>query len=150
MEPDAHLPILLCVDDDEELLAALELVLRRRYRVLCATSGEAGLSILRRRPVDAILSDLALPGMNGLAFLARARRLAPAAPRLLLTGDASSLLDLPEAREAMVHDVLEKPVSAEELVAALEEGRAHAAAGSAAGGPRTPTPVAGFTQTTPR
>jgi response regulator RpfG family c-di-GMP phosphodiesterase len=80
-------PVLLLVDDEERILAALRRTLRREgFEILSAESPERGLALLEERAVDVILSDHKMPGMSGLAFLARAARLRPGAARLLITG----------------------------------------------------------------
>jgi response regulator RpfG family c-di-GMP phosphodiesterase len=80
-------PVLLIVDDEERILAALRRTLRREgFEILCAESPARALALLEERAVDVILSDHKMPGMSGLAFLARAARLRPGAARLLITG----------------------------------------------------------------
>src|SRR6185436_19833430 len=79
----------LCVDDEPNVLEGLALNLRRRYDVLTATSGAAGLQILEReRATAVVVSDMRMPNMDGAAFLAKARAALPEAVRLLLTGEA--------------------------------------------------------------
>ena len=81
-------PVLLTVDDDPEVLRAVERDLRRRYgegyRVLRADSGAAALALLeelKRRgdPVALLLADQRMPEMTGVEFLERAMALAPGA-----------------------------------------------------------------------
>lgn len=78
---------LLLVDDEENILSALKRLLRRDgYTLLSASSGEAGLEILARQPVDVILSDQRMPGMSGVEFLRQARTLRPETVRMVLSG----------------------------------------------------------------
>lgn len=142
MEPRPPRPHVLCVDDDPELLAGLRLVLRSRFQVTTATTGEAALRLLRTLPIDVILSDVAMPGMSGPSLLASARRLAPDATRVLLTGNARTVTDPAMAEEAQVFRVLEKPCLADDLVQALEEAAAHGQASRAPpeGRPADPSP----------
>jgi response regulator RpfG family c-di-GMP phosphodiesterase len=80
-------PVLLIVDDEEQILAALRRTLRREgFVILTADSPARGLALLEEQAVDVVLSDHKMPGMSGLAFLARAARLQPRAARLLITG----------------------------------------------------------------
>ncbi len=60
---------ILIIDDDEGMRDTLAAILRRDYRVLRAPNGEAGLTILDREPVDLILLDVRMPGMNGFDVL---------------------------------------------------------------------------------
>jgi PAS domain S-box-containing protein len=79
---------LLVVDDEPEILTALEDLFEEDFRVHAATSGAEGLAILRRSPeVEVIISDQRMPGMTGDAFLAQAREITQA-EALLLTGYA--------------------------------------------------------------
>jgi CheY-like chemotaxis protein len=88
-------PVLVAVDDDGGVLAALEQALRKRYgadyQVLAERSPAEGLRTLERLrrqdvAVAVIIADQWMPQMTGLDLLARARELHPAARRLLLIG----------------------------------------------------------------
>jgi thioredoxin reductase (NADPH) len=88
-------PVLLAVDDDGDVLAALEQALRRRYgadyRILAERSAAAGLETLGRLrrqdvAVGVVIADQWMPQMTGVEFLTRAHQLHPSARRLLLIG----------------------------------------------------------------
>lgn len=90
-------PVLLTVDDDPEVLRAVERDLKRRYvrdyRILSAPSGDAGLDLLRQLsvrgdPVALLLADQRMPGMSGVEFLEAAVSMAPLARRAILTAYA--------------------------------------------------------------
>lgn len=92
-------PVILAVDDDAEVLAAIERDLRQRYRadyrVLGASSGEEGLSAIRELkergvPVALFLVDQRMPGMNGTDLLIEARKFYPDARKVLLTAYADT------------------------------------------------------------
>ncbi len=87
-------PLVLLVDDDAQVLAALRRDLRARYRegytVLSASSGEEGLSTIRELKTRGdslaiVISDQRMPGMQGVDVLAQSRDLYPLARRVLLT-----------------------------------------------------------------
>ena len=111
-------PVLLTVDDDPEVLRAIERDLRRKYannfRVLRAESGAAGLDIVRelkvRNNVVALfLIDQRMPGMSGIEFLAQAIELYPDARRILLTAYADTDAAIAAINEAGVNHYLLKP-----------------------------------------
>jgi thioredoxin reductase (NADPH) len=92
-------PALLTVDDDPQVLRAIERDLRRHYareyRVIGADSGEAALDALdelrrREEPVALLLADQRMPHMTGVEFLEEARQRAPDAKRVLLTAYADT------------------------------------------------------------
>ncbi len=92
-------PVIFTVDDDPEVLRAIERDLRREYgkdyRVVRAESGQSALDalkqlMLRNEPVALLLSDQRMPGMNGVEFLEKARELYPDAKRALLTAYADT------------------------------------------------------------
>src|SRR5580692_5939071 len=87
-------PVLLTIDDDPEVLKAVERDLRRQYaenyRVLSANSGPAALSLIeklqqRGDPLALFLVDYRMPQMTGIEFLVRAIPSFPDAMRVLLT-----------------------------------------------------------------
>ncbi|MBA2646293.1 MAG: response regulator, partial [Pyrinomonadaceae bacterium] len=111
-------PALLTVDDDREVLRAVERDLRRRYadryRVLRADSGQAALDILRELKVrnDAVallLVDQRMPGMSGVEFIKEANELFPDAKRVLLTAYADTDAAIKAINEANVQHYLLKP-----------------------------------------
>jgi thioredoxin reductase (NADPH) len=88
-------PVVLAVDDDSDVLAALEQALHKRYgadyQILVERSPAAGLQTLERLrqqkvAVAVLIADQWMPQLTGLELLARARQLHPAARRLLLLG----------------------------------------------------------------
>ena len=80
-------PTLLIVDDEAQILSALERSLRREgYEIVAVESAAAALRILDERHVDAILSDHKMPGMSGVQLLARAAEMRPDIVRMLITG----------------------------------------------------------------
>ena len=111
-------PVLLTVDDDPEVLRAIERDLRGhyadRYRVMRATSGGAALSTLRElkarnNPVALLLADQRMPQMNGVGFLSEAMEIHPQAKRALLTAYADTNAAIEAINEARIHYYLMKP-----------------------------------------
>jgi thioredoxin reductase (NADPH) len=111
-------PVILSIDDDPDVLAAVTRDLRRRYRkdyrVLGAESGEAALEVLaelraRGTPVALLLSDQRMPGMDGVTFLSRATEFAPDAKRVVLTAYADTDAAIGAINRSQVHYYLVKP-----------------------------------------
>src|SRR3979409_2410027 len=96
-------PVMLTVDDDPEVLRAIERDLRghyaERYRVMRANSGSAALTTLRElrarnNPVALLLADQRMPQMDGVGFLTQAMEMHPLAKRALSTSVAEILAAL--------------------------------------------------------
>jgi thioredoxin reductase (NADPH) len=108
----------MTVDDDREVLRAIERDLRRKYgerfRVLKADSGQSALDTLRELKVrnDAVallLVDQRMPGMSGVEFIKQAVDLFPDAKRVLLTAYADTEAAIQAINEANVNHYLLKP-----------------------------------------
>src|SRR5687768_872607 len=107
---NAPLPVVLCVDDEPQVLAGLSVSLRRRYEILTATSGAEALAVLARRPdVAVVVSDMRMPGMDGAAFLAKAKEIAPDAVRVLLTGYSEIDAAMNAVNQGQIFRFLTKP-----------------------------------------
>lgn len=112
---------ILCVDDEEQVLAGLDMLLGRRFAVVTATSGAEGLKKLEEHPdIEAIISDMRMPGMDGAAFLRAAREVSPDATRLLLTGQAELSSAIAAINEGQIFRFLTKPCPPSELQVALD------------------------------
>ncbi len=87
---------ILIVDDEVNILRSLKRLLRREgYEIRAAESGQAGLEILKKEPVDLIISDQRMPGMSGVEFLEKAQKICPESIRMILSGytDLNSVTD---------------------------------------------------------
>ena len=119
----------LVVDDDPALLEALPEALRLRMggvTVETADSAAAALDRMAARDYDAILADIKMPGMDGLALLSEIRRRQPDTPILMITGHGDYDLAV-RALRGGAYDFIQKPIDREHVVASLHEAiRAHA------------------------
>src|SRR5207244_4047868 len=119
----------LVVDDDPALLAALPEALRLRMAgvmVDTADSGAAALDRIAAREYDAIVIDIKMPGMDGLALLAEIRRRQPDTPILMVTGHGEHALAV-QALRGGAYDFIQKPIDRDHFVATLYRAiRAHA------------------------
>ena len=134
-------PILMTVDDDPEVLAAIERDLRERYRndylVVKARSGEEALNtalevMQRGKTIALFLVDQRMPGMTGTTLLAELRKLFPEARKVLLTAYADTAAAIASINEIGLDHYLLKPWSPPEerlypiLDDLLAEWQAHA------------------------
>ena len=85
--PGSKRGAVLCVDDEPEVLTALQRTLRREpYEVVTAVDPELALDCLDRLPVEVVIADERMPGMNGSELLSEVHRRWPWMGRILLTG----------------------------------------------------------------
>lgn len=119
------LPI-LCVDDDPQVLASLAVLLGRFYEVHTETDAEVALRwVESHRDLPVIVSDLRMPGMDGIAFLAQARIVAPDSGRVLLTGFGDYESAIAAVNEGHVFRFLTKPTRPETLFGAVNAAAEH-------------------------
>jgi len=126
--PDAEgwRPTVLCVDDEASIRSALRRVfMDEPWRVCFAKDGDEGLDIFRREPVDLILSDFRMPGMDGVEFLKRAKAIRADCVRIVLSGYADINLIVQALNEGEIYRFLVKPWNDEELVHNLRKALEH-------------------------
>jgi diguanylate cyclase (GGDEF)-like protein len=112
----------LLVDDEEDIGAALERVLRRDgYKILRATSGYEGLELLAQHDIEVVISDQRMPEMSGVEFLTRVKELYPKTIRMVLSGyaDLASVTDA--INRGAIYKFLTKPWDNEILCAIVLE-----------------------------
>jgi len=122
-EPSSNQPAhrILFVDDEPNILLALRRMTRPwRARWAChfAEGGAAALEILDRHPIDAVISDMRMPGMDGAELLDRVRAVRPQAVRIILSGHAKEDSILRVIGPA--HHYLAKPCDHTVLQATIE------------------------------
>ncbi|MGB5756400.1 MAG: HDOD domain-containing protein [Acidimicrobiales bacterium] len=119
----AHeLPAVLFVDDEEGVLAGLRSSLRRlrrTYRFHFADGAELALAILEREPIDLIVTDMRMPGVNGVELLKKVKAHHPQVIRYVLSGEAEQELVIQALPVA--HRWLTKPCDRETMTEALAE-----------------------------
>jgi HD-like signal output (HDOD) protein/ActR/RegA family two-component response regulator len=112
---------ILFVDDEPQVLDGLRDALRprrREWRMTFADGGQAALAALEREPVDIVVSDLRMPGMDGATLLAEVAQLQPDAVRIVLSGqaDAATLARV----AAVAHRILVKPCPIDDVTRVIE------------------------------
>lgn len=125
--------VILCVDDEQMVLKALEGQLMREfgeeYAVELAESGEEALELLDELSVDGyqtlvIVSDWLMPEMKGDEFLIQAHRKFPNVLKILLTGQADPAAIERSRNEANLYRQIDKPWDAADLIDAVRSGLA--------------------------
>lgn len=114
-------PYILIVDDDTALLQALPQALYLRMAdidVDTADTALAALELIQKHDYDAIVSDIKMPGMDGLVLLEKIRELRPDTPTLLITGHGEHGLAV-QALRGGAYDFIQKPIERDYFVAAL-------------------------------
>jgi len=110
----------LIVDDTADTAAMVrEVLLRHGARAESFDSAADALAAARGKRFDAILSDMAMPGTDGLAFMAALRDTQNAATPVIFTSGYSRPDDIARARAAGAADYLVKPVRIDLLVSAI-------------------------------
>lgn len=115
---------MLIVDDDDTMRLICRRYFSRRADVRPliieeAEDGETAMRMMRERAYDLILSDYRMGAATGIDVLAFAMRERPKAVRVLFTGFASSAIHHAAIAQANVHEFFEKPMTTDELEAAL-------------------------------
>ena len=114
----------LLVDDEEDFRKTIaRRLLKRGMLVKQAGTSEECLSVLEKGPVDVVLLDVKMPGMNGIEILPHIKEKYPATGVILLTGHAS-VQDGVEGIKSGAFDYLTKPLEFEHLVCKIEQAQA--------------------------
>lgn len=108
---------ILCVDDERNVLRALErLFLDDDYEILTAASGDEGLDILKNiAPIQIVISDYRMPGMNGVDFLRKVCERWPDTVRIVLSGYADTAAIVSAINEGRIYRFIPKPWNDDEL-----------------------------------
>ncbi len=115
-------PRILVVDDDAALLEALPETLRLRLEgidVETCDSAPQALKLIEGTDYDVIVSDIKMPGMDGLELLSEIKERRPSTPTLLITGHGERDLAVAALRGG-AHDLIQKPIDRDYFIASLE------------------------------
>ena len=110
----------LFVDDEEDLLIGLKCTLRKarkQWSMRFACGGAEAIAMIKEEPVDAVITDMRMPGMDGAELLSWVRQICPDACRIILSGhadDSMAMRALPVA-----HQYLHKPCDRETIIEAV-------------------------------
>jgi len=115
----AEVRILVVEDEADQRQLVLDLLGAAGFRVVGADSAEAALEEVERSPVDLVLADWKLPGMNGMELLSRLRETHPSIAFVMVTA-YGTIARAVEAVRAGADDYLPKPFERQALLLALE------------------------------
>lgn len=114
MTVNPDMPQVLVIDDEMGPRESLRMLLKPNYQVHTADSVEAGIRLLREKQPDAIITDIRMPGTNGIDGLRRIREIDPHVAVIMLTG-FGALETAQEALRLGANDYINKPFDAREM-----------------------------------
>ena len=107
---------ILFVDDDLNLLTAMRRSLRKHFNLVTAKSGADGLAVLDKDgPFSVVVSDMRMPGMDGVAFLQEAESRHPEVVRIMLTGNSDQETAMSAINQGRVFRFATKPCNSKVL-----------------------------------
>ena len=110
---------MLLIDDDEWIRDSLSIFFEGEgCHIKALETAEEGLQALKKNSYDIIIVDYRLPGMDGLDFLKRIKRLYPRIIKILITAYGDKQIEI-EAMQIGVHDFIEKPFTTKTIEASL-------------------------------
>lgn len=113
---------LLYVDDEPVNLMLFEINFKNTYSVLKAASGLEGLQILKEHPeISVVISDMKMPGMNGIEFIRKAHADYPQIVFFILTGYDITREIADALNERLIHKYFSKPFNIREIEKAIAE-----------------------------
>ena len=114
---------ILVIDDEESIRKLLNLSLAHKgYEVLTADDGEKGVEIFQRESPPIILTDIKMPGMDGVEVLRRIKQINPEAEVIVITGHGDMNLAI-RSLQLDASDFITKPITDEALSVALSRAR---------------------------
>jgi len=130
--------VLVVEDDEDSRNIMADALVEAGYTVEGAADGYEALSIAARRSPDIVVSDLSMPGINGVELARRLHVFAPTVPVVLTTGIEDTLDLVTAARAYGAVACLKKPMSLDELLWTIDRALAVRASGAAVESAETP------------
>jgi len=113
---------ILIVDDESSILKVFKQALGKHFHVDTAESGETGLDMVHKQgPYGVVISDLRMPGMDGMQFISQAKRAAPESEFIIQTGYAERETVTKAVTELAVFRILVKPCDTKTLIHEVQE-----------------------------
>lgn len=115
--------LVLLVDDEENILSSYRRTLRKDFNLMTALGGELALEIIKSKgPFAVVVTDMQMPGMNGIEFLSRVKEISPDTIRMMLTGHADFNTAMEAVNEGNIFRFITKPCSPENLIHIINDG----------------------------
>jgi len=118
--PEAKKRKILFVDDEPKILQGLERMLhamRKEWEMKFVESGAEALSLLQEEPFDVVVTDMRMPGMDGIQLLSEVKRQAPEVIRIVLSGYSDHQMVLKSI--PLAHRYLSKPCNPQTLISTV-------------------------------
>jgi response regulator RpfG family c-di-GMP phosphodiesterase len=112
----------LLVDDDENLLRGLQRGQRKQFQIDVAVGGKDGLAALAAATYAVVVSDMRMPGMDGIDFLGQVRQRSPDTVRMMLTGNADLDTAMRAVNEGNVFRFITKPCDQQQFASLVAAG----------------------------
>lgn len=112
-------PRVLVVDDKDNIVKLLERILSGEFAVVTAMDGTRALGAIASQAFDVVVSDIRMPGADGMAVLRETRRMQPDAEVILMTAYAT-VQDAVEAMKQGAYDYLQKPFEPDEALLVVQ------------------------------
>lgn len=114
---------ILFVDDDPNILSGYKRALRKDFDIYTAEGGLEALSIINTESEFAVIvSDMRMPGMDGIQFLRRVKEITPNSVRMMLTGNADQQTAIEAVNQGSIFRFMTKPCSPEIFADAINAG----------------------------
>jgi len=113
----------LVVDDDTNLLSGIKRQFRNKFNITTAEGGEAAIEAVKEQgPFAVVVSDMRMPGMNGLEVLSALKKIAPDTVRIMLTGNADQQTAIDAVNEGSILRFYTKPCPPQQFAEGIEAG----------------------------
>ncbi len=119
MKTDAIRKTILLIEDDRNTRNGVAKLLRHKYEIVIAEDGARGINVLQRNNFDLVLTDIQMPGANGMDVLAECTKKNPAIPCVLITA-YGSIETAVDAIKAGAYDFISKPIDVSKLEVTIE------------------------------
>jgi DNA-binding NtrC family response regulator len=125
-ENGAHRETLLIVDDEAPILEMLQMELEQDgYLILTAQTATQAFELLAAMPVDVVICDQRMPGMDGIEFLSKLKSLHPGTVRVMLSAYSESRTIIDAINHGAIFSYFEKPCAGATLRAGIRDAFRH-------------------------